>query len=435
MKFAKSTWISIAAAVALCALTLVWQRGSISAMNDSIDELKLTLEADATAGNPGGHTPSSVLPESVLKDTGDRSPGAVRPTLEEIVSQIPAGTSDPRAGFSMMPEMLEQFADFSVEELLAALGEIEGMAARFPEKSNALGLLHSMLTMVAAGAAPEQLLQMAEESNDQHLRALAFGGLLRKDLARARLLLAEADWPEPEKRMAKSGLMGELVKQDLPAALDFMRENEDDFHYFSGAVIGIATNDESVRQALWDLLPGEENSTVQSELTRGLVLSEFMREGLTGARDALGQATFLDDAIRLSILKEASGEGMRTDADATYDWIRETLPAESVGEALAHSVREWARKDFNAAGTWLGEQEPSPERDQAIGIYASTVARIDPEAAAIWAIAIEDQATQRSALDSILGRWSESDPAAMRTWAAENGVDTNNVIPAEIRRE
>jgi len=432
MKLERSTWISIAIAIAICAITVLWQRTSISAMNESVGALQAQLDSsELSLQGKGGRSQSLALPSAIAKETGetsDRPPQAVRPSLEEIISQLPEGTSDPSPSFRMMPKLLESFADYSIDDLFATFAELENLSAD-PNKRNTLGFLHSILQMVVADVAPARLMEMAEEKNDPQLRSLAFTSLLRKDITKASEMLASVDWPEHEFQLAESVLMSaqvrELVEKDVPAALEFMRENKDHFHYSSGAVIGVAVEDETVRLALWDALQSEEDSVLQAKLTRGLFRSAFMRDGLDGARQALEQAPYLDENLRVSIIEETADNAMRADADAAYEWIRESsLPPERVGESLSRAVGNWAREDFNAAGTWLGAQESSPERDRAMKAFARTVVDIDPAAAAIWANVIEDPTIRRDTLDSILSVWDMTDSEAVDAWAEENDVDT-----------
>ncbi len=144
-------------------------------------------------------------------------------------------------------------------------------------------------------------------------------------------------------------------------------------------------------------------------------------------RQAFADADFDDVGLKLAIVQEFAGSAMPTDSDQTYAWIRESLPAKEVPQALARAVGSWARRDFNAAGTWLGAQEDSPARDEAAGMFARTVVKINPLAAVTWAASISDEEMRQTALDTTLGRWSHEDPDAASSWADENGIDTSGI--------
>ena len=433
MTLNRSTWISITIAAAICGGTLIWQRGNINAMSSEIEALKIDLverPSGSTEQVAKGGSPSAL---GGNPDSKQANLNADRPSLDEIVATMPRrDPANPQANFRQLPEMLEQFADFSVDEIFAVLDEFEILGEKHPDKAEALGFAHSTLMMVVADAEPERLLAMAEERDDHMLRTIAFPALMRKDANRARDILADAKWTKPEIRMAKSALMGELVKQDLPAALEYMRENEADFQFFGGAVIAAVNEDVEVRESLRAALHEVESEVIQTELARGLVLSEYMQDGLSGARAALAEASYLDDESRLSIINETVGSSLRSDPDESYQWIRESLPPEQSAEALTHGVRSWAEHDFNAAGTWLGTLDQSPERDHAMGAFAVKVSRLDPSAAATWAIAIGDESVRNTSLGMVLSHWQTVDPEAMNTWALENEVPLDQ-IPQVLR--
>ncbi|MGI9241616.1 MAG: hypothetical protein ACR2RV_12510 [Verrucomicrobiales bacterium] len=418
MKSNLSVWTTALVLLAIAAATLVWQRSSLSATREEIADLKQKIGAQALPPTGVATAPEIAVP------TPDR------PSVGELLEMLPQGERDMGAMFRAVPIMFEQIQDYTSDELLGLMDDMDELTAGDPSKAGVLGLVKSLLMVIVADEAPERVLAMVEKDGagtGAELRSAAFAGLARKDPDRARQLLEEADWPARQIQVAKSVLLGELLKSDLPAALELFREERSDLLTTSSAIISDASSDPAVRDRLWTAVRSESDPVVRHELAKGLIAGEFIRGGPQAMRQAFADADFDDVALKTAIVQEFAGSALPTDPDETYAWIEESLPAEEVPQALARALGSWARRDFNAAGQWLGAQPDSPARDEAIGMFARTVVEIDPLAAATWAASIAEEETRQTALGSTLGRWTEADPEAAKAWADENGIDTSEL--------
>ena len=132
---------------------------------------------------------------------------------------------------------------------------------------------------------------------------------------------------------------------------------------------------------------------------------------------------YLDAETKRAIIDETAGESMRTDADETLAWIRESVAPDKVAQTLGKAVRSWAQADFNAVGIWLGKLPDSPDKDTAICTFAETVVELDPLAAATWAAEISDESSRNSTLRSTLDHWDRIDADAAKAWADSQGID------------
>jgi hypothetical protein len=414
-------WISTLLLLSISAATLIWQRSGIRAMRAELDSLRQTSlpQADRRGAL-----------RSVAEPGQPASQGPERPSLAEFLALLPDETGDIGSIYRALPTMLTPLSNCSSEQLLDLIAEMDERPAAGGSGGETLGMIRNLLMLLVAEDAPERILEMVEEEGDgsaAEMRAAAFAGLAQKDPDRARELLAGADWPAHQVQTAKCVLFGQLLKNDLPGALELFRDRQPDLLTSSRAMISDASSDPARREQLWAAARSEGDAAVREALVQGLIAGEFIRGGPQAMRKTCAESDFLDADLKASIVREFAASALPADPDQTYAWIRESLPAEQVPDALARAIASWAREDFNAAGTWLGNQEQSPSRDEAIGAFAKTVVEIDPAAAAAWAAAIEDEASRQKALDATLRRGRQQAPGAAETWADENGIELSEV--------
>ena len=410
-------WISTLLLLSISAATLIWQRSGIRAMRAELEGLRQTSVPQPV--RPGPLRPAAA-PDRATEL------GSERPSLAELVASLPEEGGDTGSIFRALPTVLTPLSNCTSEELLELIAEMDAGPAAGGSGAQTLEMIKSLLMLLVAEDAPERILEMVEEDGDgsaAEMGAAPFAGLAQKDPDRARELLASADSRAHEIQTAKCVLFGQLLKSDLPGALELFRDRQPDLLASSRAMISDASSDPARSEQLWAAARSEGDAAVRDALVQGLIAGEFIRGGPQAMRKTCAGYDFLDADLKASIVREFAASALPADPDQTYAWIRESLPAEQVPDALARAVASWAREDFNAAGTWLGTQEHSPARDEAIGAFAKTVVEIDPAAAATWAAAIEDEASRQKALDTTLGRWRQKAPEAAQTWADENGIE------------
>ena len=423
MKTNLTLWITTLALLTIATATLIWQHSSLSATRHEIAELRQETRVQESPA------PTTAVAAQIATPPLDRL------SADGLLALLPQGEEDMGAIYRAVPIIFEQLEDYSSDELIELMAEMDELSKSDPPKAGMLGLIKSLLMVIVAEEVPERVLAMVEKDGagtGSELRAAAFAGLARKDPDRARQLLEDADWPARQIQVAKAVLLGELLKSDLPAALELFREDRSDLLTTSGAVISDVSSDPAVRDSLWVAVRSESDPVVRYELAKGLIAGAFIRGGPEEMRKAFAEADFDDVNLKSAIVQEFAGSALPTDPDQTYAWIRESLPAEAVPQALARALGSWARRDFNAAGTWLGEQEDSPARDEATGMFARTVVQINPLAAVTWAASISDKEMRRTALDATISQWSQDDPDAASSWADENGIDTSE-LPEILR--
>ncbi len=399
-------WISTAIALAVCAVMFLSQRSGNRAVRSEIERLEKMVASGATPAATVEEKPAPKAPESATQES---------PSVEELVEMMRDDDRDPASSFRAFASMLERIEHYSTEEVLTLIEELEQLAASDESLAQKIGFPRMMLMVIAAEDAPERILEMGKDANNE-VRAAAFAGLVKKDPQRARAFLDEVEWTAREVQMGRAVLFAELLNRDVAQALELFRGGSWTLNPESTGAIGSACNDPDMREKLWRAARDEDDASVRLQLSKGLIIGELMRGGAKGMRQAFASANFFDAKLKAELVKEFAGDAMGSDPDETAAWIREAIPPQDVPKALASAVGEWARQDFNAAGTWLGKQPPSAERDQAIAGFAATVAHIDPAAAATWAAEISEPALRESALEKTLEKWKAKDPAAAQAW-------------------
>ncbi len=215
MKTNLTLWITTLALLAIAATTLIWQHSSLSATRDEIADLK----QGAGVQEPPPAT-STAAPQVA-------SPRLDRLSADGLLAMLPQSEEDMAAIYRAVPIIFEQLVDHSSEELLELMAGMDELSAGNPSKAGMLGLVKSLLMVIVAEEVPERVLTMVEQDGagtSADLRAAAFVSLARKDPDRARQLLEDSDWPARQIQVAKAALLSELLKSDLPAALELFRE-------------------------------------------------------------------------------------------------------------------------------------------------------------------------------------------------------------------
>lgn len=405
MSSKKKIWIATVVALVACVAWCLAQRSGNAAVRGEISHLKKVL-----ASSP----PSAARLEETAQESADRAVAGL-PPAEELVAMLSDDDRDPSSSFRSFAVMLERIKHYSTEEVLTLIEELERLAKSDESQAQKIGFPRMMLMIIAAEDAPERILEMAKDLNDE-VRLAAFSGLVKKDPQRARAYLEEVEWTAREVQKGKAALFAELLKRDVTVALDLFRASSWELNAESTAAIGVACKNDGTREKLWLAAREESDAAVRLQLSKGLIAGELVRGGAKGMRQAFASADFFDAKLKAELVEEFAGEAMSSEPDETTTWIREAVPPQDVPMALAAALGSWARKDFNAAGTWLGKQAPSPERDQAITSFASTVAEIDPAAAATWANEISDPTLRETTLEKTLKQWKAKDPAAAEAW-------------------
>lgn len=419
MKLNRNIWISIAIALMVCIFTLAWQRSSISAIRTQVSELE---SSTSPAVSVNGKRPfdSASIPSGSKARAGGEATAKQRLSIRELLASVPSEVTG-LAGLKALPQLLESFEDYSAEELMAAVEEMNDFLKRDPSKAAAVAFISPMLTMIVSEIEPEVVFNSIGEGNDQ-ARMMAFTGMAKKDPARAAELLDANTWPPRQVQQAKTILVCEWARTDVSKALAMIRDNPADIAAMSNAVIAVATSDPVTREKLWGALANEDDPAVRGMLSEGLVTSVFMSEGFGAAKEAFGRVEFADSEKKFRVVDDLASAALMSNPAATVEWISEVLPEDQARKAVAKGFQTWTETDYKAAADWLEEQLPSLERDYAIGGFARTAARIDPEAAVAWAMEIETEAEQKRVLNESLRKWNEKDPAAAKAWMQENEV-------------
>lgn len=420
MRNTKTLWITTAATMVICAVVLICQRVGTGAVRAEIEQLENEVAAhkEMVFGAKGAipiDSPSPVLAEKI--------------PVEELLAMLSDDDRDIAASFNSFDSMLEHIREYSTADVLRLIDEMGALIEADKSREQKVGFPRMMLMVIVAEDAPERILELAEDANDE-LRSAAFAGLAKKDPQRARQYLEEVEWAAREVEGAKTVLFSELLKVDLPQALDLFRGGRWSLTRESVAAIGNACNQPKVREKLWLAAREESDPAVRLQLSKGLIMGELVTAGAGGIREAFASADFFDAKLKAELVNEYAGEAMSTEPDETVAWIREALPETDVPKALARALASWAGRDYNAAGTWLGEQAPSPERDEAIAAFANTVVRLDPEAAVTWSIEIEEVAEQKRVLTRSLRHWQEQDRAAANAWMQQNRITLESEVRA-----
>ena len=417
-------WISTAMALAVCVCTFLWQRSSIGAVRTEIGELEEQLDNSKSYSLKSGAS-ADIQP---LAKKIERRPAA------ELIAMLPEGDSDPVASFRAIRVMFEELRDYSSDELLELAEQMGRLAKDDPAKAGIIGMPRSLLMQIIAEDAPEKVLALLEKDGEDaaELRSMAIASLARKDPDRALRYLEDAKLNTRENRIVRTAIVTELIRSDLPRALEMLRSAQSNLLSSGMGLIVTASNDPTVREKLWSAARVENDPVLRHELAKGLMTADYLRGGISKVRDAFEEADFLDSKTAATIVRDVTSTSMQSEPDETFAWICEVLPAESSPQVVANALQSWAQNDFNAAGKWLGEQESSPQRDAAMATFATTVVGIDPEAAIAWAVAINDEPSRQKALDLTLDKWSMQDPDATSAWAEANGIDPQQ-IPGILR--
>lgn len=393
MKRGAGFWLPVVGAFACGVGVMVWQSGEIERVREEV--LSRTI-----VGGVGGLGASVRVPDE----------GKVRAefSMEAIVEMAPTHRMGWRGSALAMLEVMEALEGASVDQLLeviVALSEVDD-----PERPLS-GDLVEMLLMAVAEENPWRVLGLADDGkvNADRARERGFAVLVRKDLAGARRLLEECDWTEEQLKGARCHLVKELVRTDVEAAMDFLREREPPQFVVNRdpmlAAIAGTVGDAVARERLLAALGEEENRAMARTVGGGVVGSQFAVGGIAGVKDLVGRLEFVDEKVRVRMAQQFMVEGMEGEPDLAYAWIRETGDPAVMGETLGQAIRGWAGRDFNVAGEWLGAQEESPERDVGILAFVETVVKIDAEAAVRWAGEIGDEGLREAALEVIEAGW------------------------------
>jgi hypothetical protein len=81
---------------------------------------------------------------------------------------------------------------------------------------------------------------------------------------------------------------------------------------------------------------------------------------------------------------------------ATLDWLSRSQPEKVTGTFIA-----WAKQDQASAADWLINQPPSPQRDNSIARFAREAFNLDPETATAWAQQIQDEELRNETLEQL----------------------------------
>jgi hypothetical protein len=335
-------------------------------------------------------------------------------------------------------------ADFSVSEILTALGRLKDISD-IRQRTSQFGMLL------------RRWMERDERGAFAYVSALDEGKTKMQGMALVTEVLARSD-PQflAQKTLSMPGgrSRGELIRglagiwsqTDVPGALKWAEQLSE----------GVEKNDALlIIRSQWASQDPEAASAQISQLpknssTAGLVTTAAARWGSSNPTKALEWADTLPKTEKTLAISSSVGAWAQRDPMAAGIYAAQLPPGETQNEAVKSVISSWADQDPAQTAEWVLQFPAGDLQNQGIRQVVSAWNTIDPEEVQDWAMnlpggpvrdtvlksfsesnaswtpdkaagvvgLIRDPLTQEQSTEDIMRSWSKTDPNSARTWLA-----------------
>jgi hypothetical protein len=338
--------------------------------------------------------------------------------------------------------------DFSVSEILAALGRLKELSDVHERTSQFGVLVRRWLEKDGRGAFA-------------YINALEEGQMKMQGMKLVVEILARSDLQFlAQKALSMHGTRssGELIRglaniwsqTDVQSALIWAGQLPEGVDK-NDALLNIrsqwATQDPEAASAQISQLP--ENSS-----TAGLIATVAEHWGSSNPARAIEWAKTLPETEKTLAMSSLAGVWAQRDPLAAGNFVAQLPPGETQNEAVKSVISSWAAQSPAETAAWVLQFPAGALQDQGVRQVVSTWNNIDPEGVQNWAVnlpagatrdaalknfaqtiaywtpekaagivgLINDPLEQEKSMKDVMRSWSETDPGAARNWLAHLNV-------------
>ena len=388
-----------------------------------------------------------------LHDFKSKSSGLPGQTISEAqgAPRPPEVTDKPLANFNGAINGSQPADDFSVSEILTALGRLKNISDLQQRTNQFCVLLRRWLEKDGRGAFA-YLNTLDEGDIKMQGMALAVEVLGRSDPQ----FLAQQTLSMPSSRSSEElirGLASVWSQSDLPSALAWAGQLSEGVGKEDALLIirsKWAAQDPEAASAQISQLP--ENSS-----TASLITTVAERWGASNPTRALEWAKTLPETEKTLAMSSLAGVWAQRDPLAAGNFAAQLPPGETQNEAIKSVISSWAGQNPAQAAAWVLQFPAGALQDQGIRQVVSSWNSVDPAELQNWAMNLPSGATRDAALknfaetiaywtpakaagivglisdpsereqsaETIVRSWSETDPESARNWMARLNVPKN----------